>query len=153
MKVPFLIGRILFGGYFLYNGINHFRNHEPLSQYAGAKKVPAPKASVISSGVALTVGGASVVTGIQPKLGLAAIIGFLGVVSPVMHDFWRNEDPGQRMADVINFTKNLALVGASLALMEIEEPWPASLAPAQPTRAQRLSKLARAGVAAVADRF
>jgi hypothetical protein len=35
-----------------------------------------------------------------------------------MHDFWRAEDPGQRMADLINFSKNLALVGAALVLME-----------------------------------
>jgi len=25
MKAPLLIGRLLFGGYFLYSGINHFR--------------------------------------------------------------------------------------------------------------------------------
>src|SRR5438270_817699 len=40
MKAPFLIGRLIFGGYFIYNGINHFKQTETIAQYAGAKKVP-----------------------------------------------------------------------------------------------------------------
>jgi uncharacterized membrane protein YphA (DoxX/SURF4 family) len=46
MKPLFLIGRILFGGLFLYNGINHFRQRRNLAQYAGSKHVPAPQAAV-----------------------------------------------------------------------------------------------------------
>src|SRR5579862_7174673 len=87
MKAPFLIGRLLFGGFFLYNGINHFRQRKMIAQYAGAKKVPKPDAAVIATGVALTVGGASVLLGIKPKLGTLAIIGFLGGVSPFIHNF------------------------------------------------------------------
>ncbi len=55
---------------------------------------------------------------------MLGIIGFLGVVSPVIHDFWRAEDPQQRMNDMINFYKNIALLGSGLALMAVEEPWP-----------------------------
>jgi len=33
----------------------------------------------------------------------------------------------QRMNDMINFTKNTALVGGAMALMGVEEPWPASV--------------------------
>lgn len=50
MKPVFLIGRILFGGFFLYNGINHFKNRNMLAQYAGAKNVPMPEAAVMASG-------------------------------------------------------------------------------------------------------
>jgi putative oxidoreductase len=127
MRATHLIGRILFGGYFLYNGINHFRNRAGLAQYAGAKQVPKPDLAVEASGVLLAFGGTSVLTGWQPKLGAAALIAFLAGVSPVMHDFWRNEDPGQRQTDMINFTKNMALIGAALSLMGTEEPWPFSL--------------------------
>ncbi len=31
------------------------------------------------------------------------------------------------MNDMINFTKNTALVGGAMALMGVEEPWPASV--------------------------
>ncbi len=148
MKIPFLIGRLVFGGYFLYAGINHFKQRKPLAQYAGSKNVPMPEAAVTVSGALLTLGGASILLGVKPKVGAAAIVGFLAGVSPVMHDFWRVEDPNQRINDMINFGKNIALLGGALALMAIEEPWPASVPVAQPGRVDRLRKLARRTIAA-----
>src|SRR5712691_10557893 len=116
MKAPFLIGRLLFGGYFLYSGINHFKQRGMLAQYASAKKVPNPELAVTASGAVLVAGGASLLLGVKPKLGAAAIIGFLAGVSPIMHDFWRVQDPNQRMNEMINFTKNMALLGGAVAL-------------------------------------
>ena len=132
MKIPFLLGRLVFGGFFLYNGINHLRQRKHLAQYAEAKKVPKPELAVVGSGVALIVGGASILLGVKPKLGALAIMGFLAGVSPTMHDFWRIEDQGQRMNEMVNFSKNMALLGGALALMSVEEPWPASVPVAQP---------------------
>ncbi len=127
MRLPFLLGRIMLGGYFVYNGVNHFRNLQQMSQYAASKRVPMSDLAVAASGSLILAGGASIALGVKPKYGALAIITFLTGVSPVMHDFWRSEDPGQRMNDMINFTKNMALIGASLALTGIDEPWPASL--------------------------
>jgi uncharacterized membrane protein YphA (DoxX/SURF4 family) len=135
MKIPFLIGRLIFGGFFIYNGIHHFQERKNLAQYAGAKKVPLPDVAVPATGAMMIAGGASILLGIKPKLGAAAIIGFLAGVSPFMHDFWKAEDPNQRMNDMINFGKNVALLGAALALMSVEEPWPASVPLAQPESA------------------
>jgi uncharacterized membrane protein YphA (DoxX/SURF4 family) len=132
MKVPFLIGRIVFGGFFLYNGIHHFLERKSLAQYAEAKKVPLPDLAVTATGVMQAIGGASILLGVKPKLGGLAIAGFLAGVSPMMHNFWSVQDEGQRMNEMINFTKNVALLGAALALMSVEEPWPASVPIAQP---------------------
>lgn len=143
MKAAFLLGRMLLGGFFLYNGINHFRQRKGMAQYASAKHVPAPDAAVLVSGAALAVGGASLLLGIKPKLGALAIIAFLVGVSPTMHDFWRQEDPNQRMNDMINFSKNIALLGAALALMGVEEPWPVSVPIAQPDTLDRARSFAR----------
>ncbi len=127
MKAAFLIGRLVFGGFFLYNGINHFKEKKALSQYAGAKNIPNPEMAVAASGAALALGGASVILGLKPRLGAMLVIGFLSTVSPLMHDFWSAEDPNQRQNDMIHFSKNMALLGAALALAGVEEPWPASL--------------------------
>ena len=127
MKIPFLLGRVIFGGFFLYNGINHFMQRKTLSQYAQAKKVPAPDLAVTATGIMQIIGGSSILLGIKPKLGGLAIAGFLAGVSPMMHNFWSAEDQNQRMNDMINFTKNLALLSAALALISVEEPWPASV--------------------------
>ncbi len=121
MRIAFLLGRILFGGFFLYNGINHFKQRQALSQYAGAKKVPAPDVAVILSGALLLAGGGSLLLGVKPKYGALAIAAFLAAVSPAIHDFWRAEDPGQRVNDQAHFGKNMALLGAALALMGAEE--------------------------------
>ena len=146
MRGPFLLGRMLFGGYFIMSGMNHFKQTKQLAQYAGAKGVPKPDAAVRATGAVLIAGGTSILLGLKPKLGTAAIVGFLAGVSPIMHDFW-NEDAEQRMNDMINFTKNLALVGGATALMAVEEPWPASIAP-QPTVRQRARRMLRESIAA-----
>jgi len=148
MKSLFLIGRLLFGGFFLYNGINHFKQKDTLAQYTAAKNVPAPKLAVTLSGAAMIIGGASILLGLKPKVGATAIVGFLAGVSPIMHDFWRMEDPNQRTNDMINFAKNMALLGAALALMGIEEPWPASVPEAKPREVKRLVKRLRKQLAA-----
>ncbi|HZQ22574.1 MAG TPA: DoxX family protein [Terriglobales bacterium] len=148
MKTPFLIGRLIFGGFFLYNGINHFKKREQLSQYTASKNVPQPDFMVTASGVALTLGGASILLGVKPKFGAAAIAGFLAAVSPLIHDFWRQQDPNQRMSEMANFSKNLALLGAAIALMAVEEPWPMSAPVAQPSRGRKILQFARRTVAA-----
>lgn len=135
MKTAFVIGRVLFGGFFLYNGINHFRKREELAQYAGSKKVSNPEGAVVLSGLAILLGGASIVLGAKPKLGAAAIAAFLASVSPVMHPFWNSENPQQQMNETINFSKNMALLGAALTLMGRKDPWPAS-AEEQPRQRQ-----------------
>ncbi len=143
MRVPFLIGRLMFGGFFLYNGINHFKKSREMSQYAGVKKVPKPDLAVKATGAVLIAGGTSILLGIKPKLGAMAILGFLAGVSPVMHDFWKQQEPQQRMNDLINFTKNLALAGGAMALMGVEEPWPASVPVLQPSRRNRVKRFLR----------
>jgi uncharacterized membrane protein YphA (DoxX/SURF4 family) len=127
MRPLHLLGRAIFGGYFLYNGINHFMNHEMMSHYAGAKGVATPDAAVTASGAMLIGGGLSVLTGLKPRQGLAALVGFLIPVSLAMHRFWDEQDPQKRMGEAVNFTKNMALIGAALMLLELERPWPVSI--------------------------
>ncbi|MBV9084498.1 MAG: DoxX family protein [Acidobacteriaceae bacterium] len=127
MKGLFLAGRVVFGGFFLYNGINHLLHKQELSQYAAYKNLAIPDASVVGSGIVLLAGGASVVLGLRPKLGLIGIIGFLAGAATLMHDFWNAEDAQQAQNDMIHFAKNMALLGAAVALTGVEEPWPASV--------------------------
>ena len=143
MRVAFLLGRLLFGGFFIYSGINHLQKTRELSHYAGAKKVPKPEIAVRATGALLLAGGTSIMLGIKPKLGTVAVLGFLAGVSPVMHDFWKQEEPAQRTNDMINFAKNLALAGGAIALMGVEEPWPASVPILQPSRRNRIKRLLR----------
>jgi putative oxidoreductase len=148
MKLPFLLGRTIFGGFFLYSGIHHFTDAEPMSEYAKFKGVPMPELAVKASGLALIVGGTSILLGVKPKIGTAAVLGFLASVSPVMHDFWNVDDPQQKQGEMVNFTKNLALLGGTLALMGVEEPWPMSVSVGQPSRIERARRFMKSPRAA-----
>jgi putative oxidoreductase len=148
MKAPFLLGRLIFGGFFLYNGINHFKERRNMVKYVDQKNVLAPELAVTGTGLALIVGGSSILLGLKPKIGTALVAGFLAAVSPIMHDFWRAEDPGQRTNDMINFSKNMALLGSALALMAVEEPWPGSVPVAQPGKLERMRRAFQRQIAA-----
>ncbi len=126
-EILFLVGRLLFGGLFVYNGVNHFTNYMAIRAYCAYKHVPMPGASAIISGLWLLVAGSSVVVGFRPEVALVLIVLFLLVVTPIMHDFWNVADATARLGEMINFTKNAALMGAALMMLLLPRPWPYSL--------------------------
>jgi len=126
MRALHVLGRAIFGGFFVYNGINHLQNAKAMAGYAAAKGVPAAEQAVRGTGLMMLAGGLSIMAGVKPRNGLITLIAFLVPVSLQMHRFWE-EQGEKRQNDMIHFMKNMALVGASLAMMKIEEPWPASI--------------------------
>src|SRR5688572_25746919 len=117
MNELFLIGRLFFGGFFVYNGLNHFLSLASTAQYAAAKGVPMAEAAVLLTGALLLIGGLAVLFGLLPEVGLACIALFLVGVTPVMHNFWDLADPAQRMNEMGQFMKNMALLGSSLMML------------------------------------
>lgn len=114
MDALFLSGRILFGGYFIFNGLNHFMRLGMLSEYTKMKGVPGPSVAVTITGLMLVLGGMSILLDMYVAIGGILLIGFLFPVSFIMHDFWRASDPQVKMTEMVNFMKNLALAGAVL---------------------------------------
>lgn len=129
METFLLIGRIVFGGFFFYSGVNHFLKFGMMTQYARTKGVPFPAVAQGITGLMLLCGGLSIASGIYPWIGIALLVGFLVPVSLVMHNFWKIDDPQSRMADRGNFFKNMALLGATLMFLALPLPWPLSLVP------------------------
>lgn len=115
--IIFLIGRIMFGGYFVMMGFNHFKNNKMLTEYAISKRVPNPSLAVYFSGFLILLGGIGVISKMYPIVSFALIIAFLIPVSFKMHSYWKNSDPMAKMADMTHFFKNMALIGASLMLI------------------------------------
>jgi putative oxidoreductase len=111
------LGRILFGGYFAYSGFNHFKMLDMMSGYAKSKGAPLPKLSVAFSGLLLLIGGLSVLFNILPSVGFVSLALFLIPVTFIMHAFWKVQDPMAKMHEMINFMKNIALLGAVLILL------------------------------------
>ncbi len=126
MMAAFLIGRVIVGAFFIINGLNHFISHPMFTQFAAAKGVPLADIAVLVAGSLIVFGGTSLLLGWRPDLGIGAIVLFLIVVSFFMHDFWTQSGTAQ-MAEIANFTKNIALAGASLMLTAVPRPWPYSI--------------------------
>jgi putative oxidoreductase len=127
MNFLFLLGRILFGGFFLLNGYRHLTRTSAMAPYAASRGVPAPKPAVAGSGVLLVLGGLSVLLGVWPRWGVLFLALFLVPVSLTMHSYWKDREPEMRQMNEIHFHKNMALLGAALTLLAIPEPWVLSL--------------------------
>ncbi len=123
MEYVFLLGRILYGGFFIVGGLNHFSHLGMMSGFVASKGVPAGKVAIIISGLLIIIGGASIVLGCRPEIGVLCIVVFLVPVTFMMHAYWQEADAMQQMNQRVNFQKNLALLGAALMILIIPRPW------------------------------
>lgn len=126
-NIAFLIGRILIGAFFLFAAFNHFARLNMMAGYAGIKGVPAPALAVGGSGVLLLLGGASLLLGFHPSVGVILLGLFLVPTSFMIHNFWSIQDPQAKMSEMVQFQKNIAILGLLLMTLLIPQPWPMSL--------------------------
>ncbi len=117
-----MLGRLIFGGFWVYSGFDHFMFHATLAPLAAMRGVPAPDLAVLGTGALLLAGGLSIMTGFVPKVGATLIAIFLIGVTPIMHAFWRDADAMQRANDLANFGKNIALLGGACFVAAMPEP-------------------------------
>ena len=128
MEIAFLVGRIIVGLYWLMGAVNHFTQVKSMVPYAKMKNVPFAEIAVPGTGVLLLIAALSIITGFYPVVAVAALIVFLVPVTFMMHNFWTIEDPMAKMTDMIMFTKNMSMLGYTLILLGIPQPWAFSLA-------------------------
>jgi putative oxidoreductase len=126
MSLVFLTGRLIVGAYYLYNGIHHFLELSQLAVYAKSKGVPAPEIAVAGAGLLLLLAGITLLLGYKPEVGVVALVLFFVPVTIMMHNFWA-VPADQKAMQLIQFTKNMALLGSALMFFKIPRPWPLSL--------------------------
>jgi uncharacterized membrane protein YphA (DoxX/SURF4 family) len=90
-----------------------------MTGYAGFKKVPAAKFSVLVSGVLLIAGGLSVILGVYADLGALVIAVLLVLMALKMHDFWAQADAQAKQTEMIGFFKNISMAGGALIMFAI----------------------------------
>ena len=121
MDVLFLIGRILFGLLFVSSG---FMAHlgeggKQAREYARSLGAPSPDLLVPLSGIVIIAGGLMIALGLWADLGALLVIGFLAGITPIMHAFWKIDDPQMQQIQSAMFFKNLALAGAALIIFYV----------------------------------
>jgi uncharacterized membrane protein YphA (DoxX/SURF4 family) len=125
--IALLIGRVIAGCFFIMNGFNHFAKFNMMTGYAKSKGLPAPALAIGGSGVLLFLGGLSLLLGYHPTIGTVLLVVFLLGASFGIHNFWTVQDQQERMGEMINFLKNIALLGLLLMTLAVPRPWPMSL--------------------------
>jgi putative oxidoreductase len=125
-KIGFIAGRCIAGGMYLGAGAMNLVDLQAKSGYAASKGVSNPTLWVILASLLIMLGGASILTGIRPRLGVAAIALFLVPVTLIMHNFWMLSG---LQADIEQhaFMGNVGLLGSTLVFLVIPQPWAVSL--------------------------
>jgi uncharacterized membrane protein YphA (DoxX/SURF4 family) len=85
--------------------------------YAKSKGVPSPRVAVLVGGALLILGGLGFILDMDIQIAALALLLFLVPTTFMMHAFWKVTDPMHKMSETINFTKNLALIGALLMMV------------------------------------
>lgn len=126
-ELAFVAGRALFAAVVGYLALGNLLDRRASVGYARSKGVPLAGLSVPLGSLGLVAGALSVALGVYPILGVLAIVGILGPITVLMHDFWTLS--GQdRQNERIHFLKNLGLLGAALGLLAIPTTaWPFAL--------------------------
>lgn len=123
----FLAGRILFGGILAFMASNHFIQWKMMSGYAASKKVPMPTWAVLGAGLALLLGALSILSGSYVIYGVGLLSLFFVPVTFLMHNFWADKDVNMKLNNMVNFQKNLVILGAAWMFLSVPTPWPYSL--------------------------
>jgi putative oxidoreductase len=108
-------GRLLLSAIFLMSG---FGKITAFSAMAGmmASKMPAPKLMLALAIVAEIGGGVSLLLGFLSRLGALGLFVYLIPTTLLFHNFWA-ADAAHQQEQLINFLKNLAIMGGLLMVI------------------------------------
>jgi len=111
------VGRILLALIFIASAFGKFADWQMPLKMMADKGVPSPEV-LLPIAVALELAGVLLVAlGFYARLGGLLLLLFLVPVSYFMHDFWNYEDAAQRMEQMINFMKNISMMGGALLVV------------------------------------
>lgn len=120
-QIILFIGRILFGGYFIMMGINHFLKKDMMIPYAQSRGVNNPSIPIVLTGILLALGGFSILLGAYVAWGVIFLVMFLLIAAFKMHAFW-NDEGEEKMQNMRYFMTNMAYIGALLITYALYSP-------------------------------
>jgi putative oxidoreductase len=113
-----VLGRVMLCTIFLLSAVgNKIPNFNAVAGSMASEGVPAPQIMLVGAIVFLIAGSLSVVLGYKARIGAALLLIFLALATYYYHDFWTVTDPKARQEQMIQFMKNLGLMGAMLLII------------------------------------
>jgi putative oxidoreductase len=108
------IARVLFSFIFIFSGLNHFSGDS--IEYAASHGLPLTDILVPLSGLILLLGGISIALGYHARTGAILLLIFLLPTTFLMHSFWLMQEPQQIQYEMVQFMKNISLMGGALLI-------------------------------------
>lgn len=113
-----VLGRILLCTIFLLSAVgNKIPSFSAVAGLMAKEGVPAPQVMLAGAIVFLIAGSLSVILGYKARIGAALLLAFLVLATYYFHDFWTLSDPQAKQEQMIQFMKNLGLIGAMLLVI------------------------------------
>jgi putative oxidoreductase len=110
-----LLGRILLGLIFILSGFGKIAGFDGTVGYIASAHLPLPAAVAVLTILIELGGGLALVTGFYTKQMALVLAVFTVLAGFIFHNFWDAEQ-AQKMAQQINFLKNLSIAGGMLVL-------------------------------------
>jgi putative oxidoreductase len=110
-----LAGRILLAAIFIDSGFGKIGGFEGTTGYIASKGLPLPQVLTALTILIELGGGILLVLGWKARWAALAIAVFTLLASFLFHNYWTYAEP-ERMAQYINFWKNIAIAGGMLTV-------------------------------------
>jgi putative oxidoreductase len=111
-----LIGRILIASIFLVSGIAKLTDTPGTVAHMAAMGIPYPETLALVAGAAEVLGAIAIATGFLTRIASVGLILFMIPTTLIFHAFW-NDAGQERLPQMVNFMKNLAILGGLAVLM------------------------------------
>jgi putative oxidoreductase len=114
IKWLLIAGRVCFVSIFILTSFDQFKAQS--IAFAAFKGVPFASIVVPFSGIMEIVGALSIVLGYRSRIGALLIMIFLIPVTFTFHQFWTIPDQMAKQMDMINFFKNISILGGAFII-------------------------------------
>ncbi|QDU78928.1 Inner membrane protein YqjF [Polystyrenella longa] len=122
-----LLGRIMISTIFLMSAVgNKIPNFNNVAGYMESEGVPIPQVMLAGAILFLSAGSLSLIVGFKARCGASLLLVFLVLATYFFHDFWTIEEAAAKQQQMIQFMKNLALMGTMVFIIA-NGPGPMSL--------------------------
>lgn len=108
-----LAGRLLISTIFIFSGLSKIPGHAAMAGFAASKGLPAADLAIWLAAAVEILGGLSILSGFQARIGAWVLFLFLIPTSVVFHNFWAMQGM-EKMDNQAHFFKNIAIMGGLL---------------------------------------
>ncbi len=109
--------RLLLAGIFIIGGWGTMSNPGTRPKKVGAAGIPYPEQAVVLNGALMVLAGLLLCLGIAPRIAAGLLVGSMIPTTLVGHPFWQEEPGPAREQQLIQFLKNMGLIGGLLMVV------------------------------------